>query len=119
MKIIITESQYELLNEQLYKLFKSSPKIVKPISKTISKSISSELDGLIKTYIQKVGEDEFIKLRKSLLNKEIEGQSMRERYRLINKTENGNKNNKLYILDTQNFYQVLGYSKNGYDVFIY
>ena len=44
---------------------------------------------------------------------------MRERYRLINKTENGNKNNKLYILDTQNFYQVLGYSKNGYDVFIY
>jgi hypothetical protein len=75
MKIIITESQYELLNEQLYKqignLFKSSPKIVKPISKTISKSISSELNSLIKTYIQKVGEDEFIKLRKSLLNKEI------------------------------------------------
>lgn len=105
MKIIITESQYELLNEQLYKqigkLFKSSPKIVKPISKTISKSISSELDGLIKTYIQKVGEDEFIKLKKSLLNKEISKEEFIKKLEsqskddVINKTSNSTITTKL------------------------
>jgi hypothetical protein len=75
MKIIITESQYELLCEQWQKsiknLFKPSSKVIKPITKTIGKSINPELNGLIKTYIQKLGEDEFIKLRKSLLSKEI------------------------------------------------
>jgi hypothetical protein len=42
-----------------------------------------------------------------------------DRYKLIDKTETGNENNKLYILDTQKFYEVLGYNENGYNVFIY
>ena len=54
-----------------------------------------------------------------ILNKEGDEQDIGERYRLIDKTETGIKNNKLYILDTQNYYKVLGYTKNGYDVFIY
>lgn len=75
MKIKITESQYKVLNEQLYKLFKKSsssePKIVKGVSKITSNSAKSTLKNLIVNYIQKFGEEEFIKLRKSLLNKEI------------------------------------------------
>ncbi len=57
MKIIITESQYELINEQLSKyignLFKSSSKLIKPITKSVDKSINPELITLIKRLIPK------------------------------------------------------------------
>lgn len=72
MKIIITESQYKTLNEQLYKLIddliKPSSKVVKSTNKV---AVDNVLRGLIGNYIQKFGEEEFIKLKKSLLSKEI------------------------------------------------
>ena len=67
MKIIITESQYELLTEQWSKLLRPSTKVIKPVGK----SIDTKLHSLIKNYTQKLGEEEFNKLRKSLLTKEI------------------------------------------------
>ena len=42
-----------------------------------------------------------------------------DKFRVINKTGKGNNNNKLYIVDKQQTYEVLGYNENGYDVFIY
>ena len=40
------------------------------------------------------------------------------KYQMINKTIN-EKENKLYIIDNKNNYEVLGYSENEYDVFIF
>lgn len=42
-----------------------------------------------------------------------------DRFRLIDKTGTGDENNKLYIVDKQQIYEVLGYSKNEYDIFIF
>ena len=42
-----------------------------------------------------------------------------KRYQIIDKTENDGNDNKLYILDYKKYYEVLGYTENGYDVFIF
>ena len=41
-----------------------------------------------------------------------------DKFRVINKTVKEN-NNKLYIVDKEQTYEILGYTENGYDVFIY
>jgi hypothetical protein len=41
-----------------------------------------------------------------------------DKYEVINKTNNEN-NNKLYVLEFNNYYEVLGYTENSYEVFIY
>lgn len=44
----------------------------------------------------------------------------KDEYQIINKSENENsKENKLYIEIIDNNYKVLGYNKNGYNIFIY
>jgi hypothetical protein len=43
-----------------------------------------------------------------------------EAYEIIKKSTNQNgKNNKLYIVQRNNYYEVLGYTENGYDIFIF
>ena len=124
---VIIENLGETLKVKINTLLESVLFSVSPEYRSYSKNNNEKRDLMLETTLEILSDTKFsyrlddINVLGNIFN--IRVHLLRDRdnsYEIIKKSTNQNgKNNKLYIVKRNNYYDVLGYTENGYEMFIF